>query len=242
MKNLTPEEIIALVGKETIERIYNDTLSPSAVELGKATRDIAKTFRLFLAPFQLGAAYQDRFEKYLDKVRSKVPVEDQIESPPSIAGPVLEKLKYLDDENYLKELYLNLLTKSIDKKNINQAHPAFVNLISQLSPDEAIIINEIVESEYNLTLYIQQDTIVEYGAIPKAKMIKNNFPNEKLSFPENLELYIDHLHFLNIIKITEYKSDKDKDLAEKTQEEPVIYYRIFKLSEFGDLFYKACVE
>jgi hypothetical protein len=40
-------------------------------------------------------------------------------------------------------MYLNLLAKAIDKDQSSKAHPAFVKVIGQLSPDEALLIDGI---------------------------------------------------------------------------------------------------
>lgn len=71
------------------------------------------------------------------KVRESVPEENQIPAPASLTVPLIERIKYLEDENYLTDLYLNLLTRAIDKDRVNEAHPAFFHIIEQLSPDEA---------------------------------------------------------------------------------------------------------
>ena len=45
----------------------------------------------------------------------------------------------MEDDNPLTELYLNLLARAIDKERCDEAHPAFVTIIEQMSPDEAMV-------------------------------------------------------------------------------------------------------
>jgi len=226
-----------ILGQETIKKIYEDGASEPTKEIGKAATDILRTFRLFLAPFQIGAAYQNRFERYLESVRNSVPVDQQIECPASLAGPVFERLKYLEETNYLKDLYLNLLSKAIDKDRIYEAHPAFVTLIEQLSPDEAVLLKIVAENKINCE--IKSDTIIEVGAVPTEQMIKNNFPMERLNFEQNFNMYLKHLNYLNLIDLPQgYFGEADKTVSGY----PIVIHRLIRLSSFGELFYKACIE
>lgn len=240
MEDLTPEEIAALIGKENLQKFYDDTISESAKEVGGILTDIAKTFRLFMTPFQYGAVYQDRLSKHLQKIREEVPDEDQIQCSPQIAGPVFENLKYIDDSNYLSKLYLNLLKRAIDRKRINEAHPAFVTIINQLSPDEALLIKLIATCQSNVIFEYEKETIVEVGAIPKEKFITHrNINLEKLAFPDNIELYLNHLKYLNILEVPEYFVG-DPNKAKGGQ--PAKAVRVMHLSKFGKMFYTACVQ
>lgn len=226
-----------ILGQETIKKIYEDGLSEPTKEVGKAATDVVKSLRLFLAPFQLGAAYQDRFVKYLDSIRNAVPEANQIECPASLAGPVFEKLKYLDEGSYLKDLYLNLLKRAIDKERVNEAHPAFVALIEQLSPDEALMLKLIAGSRHQYELKI--DTMMEVGTIPSEQIISNKFPVDNLVFPQNFSMYINHLKYLNFIDTPQYNFGSPDESIESR---PVIVHRFLHLSTFGDLFYNACIR
>lgn len=225
-----------ILGQETIKKIYEDGLSNPTKEVGKTATDLVKVARLFTAPIQLLAAYQDRLEKYLNQVREAVPEERQIESPASIAGPVLEKLKYIEDENYLKDLYLNLLKKAIDREKINEAHPAFVSIIEQLSPDEALIIKIVAEQRiyYKAKFF----TIIEVGDTSKEDIIENLFPLEQLAFPQHFNMYILHLIYLNLIDTPMFQQTQPD---ESHEQKPVVVSRYIRLTEFGGLFHKACV-
>lgn len=226
-----------ILGQETVKEIYKDGLSEPTKEAGRVLTDFIKAARLFLVPIQFAAAYQDRLSNYLEKVRNDVPEENQMQASPSLAGPVLERLKYIEDSNYLKELYLNLLKRAIDKERVNEAHPAFVTLIEQLSPDEALMLKLIAENRY--TYEIKTNTVYEIGAIPEEIIIKNHFPVNELNFQQNFSMYIDHLKYLNFIETPQYNITQ-RDTTEEGQ--PVIIYRFMVLSSFGKLFYKACIK
>lgn len=65
---------------------------------------------------------------------------ERIRTPePFVAGPALEALRYAGHQESLRELYANLLATSLDRAACRDAHPSFVDMIKQLSPDEARI-------------------------------------------------------------------------------------------------------
>lgn len=53
--------------------------------------------------------------------------------------PALQALQYTGHQENLRELYANLLATSLDAETSEQAHPAFVDMIKNMSPDEARI-------------------------------------------------------------------------------------------------------
>jgi hypothetical protein len=69
---------------------------------------------------------------------------DRIQTPdPNIAGPALEALRFAGPQENLRELYANLLATAMDRDTARRAHPAFVEVIKQLAPDEARILSWI---------------------------------------------------------------------------------------------------
>ena len=178
------EEIGNMLGAKTVEKAYDDGLSSPVKETGKALTDVVKSFRLFTLPFQLAASLQDRLDRYFQKIRNEVPEERQMNSPSMISGPIIERLKYLEENNHLTELFLNLLARSIDTERVNEAHPAFIHLIDQLSPDEAIILIELKNKDIEVVDTMDYDK--PKNLFTNRKIIKpfsgthafvNNFPN-----------------------------------------------------------------
>jgi len=79
----------------------------------------------------------EHFEEDLKAKLSNVTSDRLCEPKLSIAGPTLEALKYTFDEESLREMYVNLLASSMDCDRAPSAHPAFVEIIKQLSPFDA---------------------------------------------------------------------------------------------------------
>ena len=83
---------------------------------------------------------KEKVRPMLEAKLADVPPEE-IQTPPlMIAGPALEALRFTYEEDELCDLFTSLLATSIDRRTAEQAHPAFVSIISQLTPDEAQII------------------------------------------------------------------------------------------------------
>jgi hypothetical protein len=62
-----------IINSQVAEWMYKDGLSPAVKQVGALTTDALKSLRLFTAPLQLLAAYQDRFERFCDRVRERGP-------------------------------------------------------------------------------------------------------------------------------------------------------------------------
>lgn len=235
------EKLANILGQDTVKKIYEDAASQSVQETSKAFTDFLKAARLFTAPIQLLAAYQDRLSKFFDKVRRTVKEENQIEAPPSISGPIIERLKYLEDENYLTDLYLNLLSRAIDKERVQEAHPAFYHIIDQLSADEAMILylirQEPIYYDYTLDLFVD-DTDKKYKF--RNEIVKRDTtPKDEIAFVEHFNMYIRHMESLNLIfwrKVTENPIND-----ERGNQLGLAVCTVIELTEFGNLFVKACI-
>lgn len=127
--------------------VYQDVVQPAAREIGIALQTVAKTVHIALAPVSaLVWGYDELREFVSTKVAGKlqgVPVERIVSPKPNVAGPALEALRYTGHEETLRDLYANLLAASMDSATAKGAHPAFVDIIRQLTPDEARLIGHL---------------------------------------------------------------------------------------------------
>lgn len=127
--------------------VYQDVVQPAAKEVGTALQTVAKTLHILLSPVSGLVWGYDKIKDFVsqsvaEKLR-QIPVE-QLRSPePHIAGPALEALKYTGYQEELRQMYANLLATTIDTETAITAHPAFVEIIRQLSPDEALVMKYI---------------------------------------------------------------------------------------------------
>lgn len=144
--------LAAVVADTALKAARNDpNLAQSGRNLSKAVLTATEAINnvlLPLAAFNYGIAkakeyFEHRFNDDLnEKLRTRAPHE--VVSPlPSIAGPALQGLAFSHEETQLKELYLNLLASAMSGSSSKRVHPAFVEVIKQLSPDEAILLQRL---------------------------------------------------------------------------------------------------
>jgi Abortive infection alpha len=194
---------------------------------------------MIVAPIEYLAAQNDRWQRYLRRVADQVPEEKRIEAHPQIAGLVLEGLRYVDEHNIIADLFINLLARAIDNDRVNEAHPAFASIISQMSSDEAQIIFWLRKKSY---LYRQYSVFnSEKRLFSVREVIENEFPTDKLIFPENFEVYMDHLYSLNLAGI--WQEGHQEPILEG---DPAIQIGVnitsyAQLTSFGKMFAQACV-
>lgn len=140
----TKDIIDSVKGVAEAVPIYDDMLQPAAKELGKGLLTVARTVNVALSPLQ-GVVWgyekiRDRFFPKIEDRLKNIPPENVITPNISVAGPIMEALRYTGSEEALSDLYANLLAASMDKTTATTAHPAFTEIIKQLTPDEAKLI------------------------------------------------------------------------------------------------------
>jgi len=82
--------------------------------------------------------------EYKIKISNKIgaiPQENLMEPPISIAGPIVEASKYYYEETHYQEMFSQLLASACDKRCSREIHPAFVEILKQLSPLDAKLLN-----------------------------------------------------------------------------------------------------
>ena len=126
----------------------------AAKNLGKSAVILSKTIKNCLLPlaavnyaFDKARIYfTERFDKEIYEKTNSIPAENLIEPKGSIAGPTLQGLAFSHEEPNIKEMYLNLLKTSMDNRTSNDAHPAFVEIIKQLTSEEALLLRDVLLS------------------------------------------------------------------------------------------------
>jgi len=149
-------------------------------QLGKSALTLTKTINNALLPL---AAVNYAFDKareyfsksFVDEIKEKlidIPNECLTEPKPSIAGPALQGLAFALDEPELKLLFLNLIASSMDGRQPNKVHPAFVDVIRQITAPEAsnlLVLLKLRSIIPIVSFSLKQDV----GEIPIAKHVMN---------------------------------------------------------------------
>lgn len=251
------------VGKVAGE-VYSDTASNTLQEASKIGVDAVKTIRLALAPLQLTAALQDRLARYIDKAIRQVPEENRTQPIESIFLPTAEKLKFQEESNPLTTLYLNLLSRSMDKERLGEAHPGFYTTITQLCPDEASYINHIALGyKISLTQDCKNILASEHKELLDRVLNDNNqkqlikkyfFDATTLAQPSLFNTFTEHLYSLGILQYhLLHENYLPKEIHEDITELNSLNYcvlgkdgrlsfKAISLSGFGKIFYQTCCK
>jgi hypothetical protein len=85
----------------------------------------------------------DDFELELNNRTSQIPQEKLVESSVNILGPTVEGLKYNLDEEHIKNMFMNILLADMNTDTKNKVLPAYVEIVKQLSPLDAVVFKKI---------------------------------------------------------------------------------------------------
>jgi len=238
--------------------VYNDALQPAAKELGTALATVARTINVALAPLRVLVWGWEQLEKelvplLLDKLKN-VP-EDRITTPSlPIAGPALEGLRFAGHEPQLRELYANLLATSMDAATAQEAHPGFVEIVRQLTPDEARILRRF-ETHKFFPMLTASGAL--FGLVPRFSLL----PYEAVcDHPHLGPNYLSNLERLGLIAIVwrdaymyrlDFKSLREhpdvlaavraSGLPASAHELDAFELGAIQLTGFGQQFCQACV-
>ena len=94
------------------------------------------------------------FIQELVEKASAIPEKNLVEPRLNIAVPAFQAAAYCEDEPELRRLYVNLLTASIDSQQASRVQPGFVEVIRQITPDEARIIQFLAQTNLYPTLSV----------------------------------------------------------------------------------------
>lgn len=218
------------------EKIYDDGLSPPVVEISKLGVDVVKTARLILAPLQIAASFQDRFERFLNNLNKRVPEDKLVQPPAELTSSCIEKMKYIESSSPLWMMFEELLIKASNKDNISIVHPSFGQIIGQLSPDEAFMVYELNKNDFEVTDTLDLNRTT--NRFENRKILKSTIPTEKLAISEAVDMYYSHLDSLSLVtwpvinEIAIMSGNTQTGTKRKSK---------MQLTDFGRLFAKACI-
>src|SRR5262249_16188004 len=199
-KMAVEEEFAKELAKQLpVKAIYKDAGAPAAKQAGQLFEDLVKALQLALAPVQLLGAWQDRFRRFLDTAVRRVPEANRISPSPQIIGPVLEGIRYEEEDTAIDAMFSQLLSASMDSERVNDAHPSFPLVVRQLSSDEAKLLNAIYLSPKPLRL-VQTFRLAGGLSMPDATEVDELASTSRLIFPLNVPIYREHLERLGLLR------------------------------------------
>ena len=249
------------VGKKVpMDKVYDDVLHPALSEVGHALQG---TVRVCLAPISVMVWSYDKIAAYLDEAipryfEERKILKDKIVSPdPAIAVPTIEALRYAN-KDIIKEMLVNILGASMNVETANFVHPSFVEIIRQITPDEAKILKQLPVKglcEPLVDVEIEKDNAEgRFGVYSNYGVIGYEADCE---YPEKISLYVDNLKRLALVKIPEntflidewryekiVNSVHYKDIVEEVKKEGEVFYvkRMIGLTDYGMRLREICLS
>jgi hypothetical protein len=245
--NKTIEELAKQI---PAKEIYGDLASPATREVGEIFADLVKTLRLALAPIQLFGAMQDRYKNFLDRTVRRVPEERRISPAPQILGPVLEAIKYEPEGTPIDEMFSALLSSAMDREKVDQAHPAFVAIIKQLSSDEAILLNALLGGPRRFNYRLPYDHKAQRFGQSITEF--DDRPMSLLRSAKSFDLYMAHLFNLGLAAYYDWQEQKpefESTVAQQIDGRIIQAQRVqvgvkvfkeLKLTDWGTVLMDAC--
>ena len=244
--------------QDFLREIYGDAAKPGAKQVGKALETVFAFSNTLLLPIAFANERARVFRKHMEKYRARLkdtPVEDVCEVAPEIGVPITEKLTYITNEE-LSNMFVELLAKASQIQHASVAHPSFVNIINNISPDEALLLRSskdakgipFVEARFAKT------TNREYYVLDPLAVTIEDFGD--LAYPGNIPAYFSNLEGLGLV---ETRTDRviaieniyepiEADIMERHSasirrfgDRKIEFHRgSIVFTEFGILFLRAC--
>ena len=245
------------IGKQVpVKAIYEDVAHPALSVVGKALQGVT---RMALSPISAMVWGFDKIASYLDVAipeyfaRKNVPSE-KIKSPdPSIAVPTVVALTYNSHKTELRDMFTNLLGASMNSDVVDE-HPAFVEIIKQLSSDECKMLRELF-AEQRLPIIkprVKIDNDGEYDVVPYFGDVCYKV---NCAYPEKFPEYLDNLQRLGLVDIEKDRAFTNDSIYENLKKHPnypkiklsvgqsiVENKSIYSITEFGKKFCSICME
>lgn len=218
-----------------VPEAYKDLVQPTAREVGKFIAFIPKAVNAALEPLEKWIETRrynvEEIKKLLEKKLENIN-PDCIETPEAyIAVPALQAIGYSMDNEELRNLYANLLATSMIKDIKWRVHPSYVEIIKQLTPDEAKLL-KILDGKIDSYPLIDIHVVDGRGNF---KVYLRNFTTLAIDVCENannMYSYLDNLARLKIIEIPFGVRMADDDVYKPLEE----YHEIKTLLSRSDLY------
>ena len=206
--------------------VYGDAIQPIAKETGKALQTVGRTVNAALMPLRSLVWGIEKIEEFVTtRVTKKLehtPVEDICTPDPSVAGPALESLKYTGHKETLSELYANLIVSAMDKKTAKNAHPGFVEIIKNLSSDEAKVLEYIIKMQVAPIVDIERIIIKQGGSIAVSELVSTIGFDARCEHKDLIGSYLINLERLGLVEIPKESSLTKPGVYDRIENDPPV--------------------
>jgi hypothetical protein len=242
IKKQTMEDLSSSTMKKLIPKIYDDALRPSIIEVGKSVKD---TVKLALKPYN-GIIWS--IDKSMDWLTNTISNKVKDYHLKKIKSPNIETtIKVVQGvmisgalENPIpRHLFANLLFSEMDAENDNHSHPAYAEILKQISQEECKILCVIANRP--VTIFWTRTVSDNYFSFQKASEENIRYLHEtndlfnKCFITDDMptDLYMENLNRLGIIEIK--KVDHASMPGSSPEEDTVYDNQITLFNQFIEL-------
>lgn len=259
------KNVVVEVAKQISKDVYNDGGKSIVKNTGETVGLIPRAIKAALLPVEKWILQREyslkETEKLLEEKLKNINPEN-IETPEAyIAVPVLQYISYCMSSEELRDMYANLLANSMNKVIKNRVHPGFVEIIKQLSPDEAKILKSIYYEKTVPTITVRYEN-KEQGGVNIFKDFSNIAEKSNCEDNLNTNKYFDNLKRLGLINGVTMRSLIDKRFYEPLKNNSYIkslkdipdYYKkqgyteyvikesYIEITDYGNEFCEICIN
>ena len=183
---------------------------------------------------------------------NKIPIENRTDPRLNIIFPTEEALLLNINEEYIRNMFINLIISEVDERKHDNVRVAYIETIKQLDRNDAILIQDLApfindgKNEFSICL-------LRNGESPRKFTEISSILCTKKEIKELDEIVINNLERLGIIDIMEdYYVQGENDLLEKALKKSKDKYpelnslfydkAVLKVTKFGINFIKICCE
>ena len=252
-------------------KFLDEGATPAAKEIGIT---LANIFYVIFSPInypveKLKIRHAENLKKYQLDIQyelMKIPEEKLIEPQLNIVGPALEASKFYIEKEDIRKMFAKLITSSMNVDTTAKAHPAFIEIIKQITPDEAKVLNILSISLIipYICIEILTGARVDRYYDPKffsliGDKAKCYYPDLYLSYLDNLQrlgllefniidndadfmhskLYQDNLHLYDELENHTFIQDKIQKIGSNNR---IVYRGIIEFTDLGNQFNDTCIK
>lgn len=256
-------EIAKETVKEVAKDVYEDGGRPIVKPTGELVGLIPRAIKAALSPLEKWIMQREyniaETEKLLELKLQNVNSEN-IEPPePYVAVPALQNISYCMDDETLRDIYANLLASAMRKDKKDKVHPAYVEIIKQLCPDEAKLLkfldvhNTIPVVDIKFSTKNGGTALLKNDFTPIAELAECQFPHRANCYFENLfrlglitrssnEWFIEESRYDVIFDHPKFKKVYNNLNNPKADPKVECVKGVYEITEFCMFFLDACLN
>lgn len=205
---------------EPIKQVTEKVFIPPTAEASKGITKLLSVVTTFIdnATYKYIANSEMKKKQFLEELSKKynsIPSDNLKEPDINILGNVMDSLKYSLNEDYLVEMYTNILISDMDSRTKNKCHICFIEILKQLNKNDLELLKSIYMMKQTSSIPFGKLNIVGSDNKPLKYELHNpiyiaKFDNYVINDYNIFSTSVENLNRLGLIEInyTKYFTDK----------------------------------